>query len=48
LAAPRVNDLASVQDQIEILQTAIAHNDQAGARAIIEELVPEYNPNQSN
>jgi O-antigen biosynthesis protein WbqV len=48
LAAPRVNDLASVQDQIEILRTAIAHNDQAGAQAIIEGLVPEYNPNQSN
>ena len=48
LAAPRVNDLASVQDQIEILRTAIAHNDQAGAQAIIEGLVPEYDPNQSN
>ncbi len=48
LAAPRVNDLALVQDQIEILRTAIAHNDQAGARAVIVELLPEYSPNQSN
>jgi O-antigen biosynthesis protein WbqV len=48
LAAPRVNDLASVQDQIEILKTAIANNDQAAARSVITNLVPEYNPSQSD
>jgi FlaA1/EpsC-like NDP-sugar epimerase len=48
LAAPRVNDLTSVQDQIEILKTAIANNDQAGARSVITNLVPEYNPSQSD
>ena len=48
LAAPRVNDLASVQDQIEILKTAIVNNDQAAARSVITNLVPEYNPSQSD
>jgi len=48
LAAPRINDLASVQDQIEILRTAIANNDQAGARSVISNLVPEYNPNHGD
>jgi FlaA1/EpsC-like NDP-sugar epimerase len=48
LAAPRVNDLTSVQDQIEILKAAIANNDQAAARSVITNLVPEYNPSQSD
>jgi len=48
LAAPRVNDLEAVQHQIGILRNAIANNDQASARSVIEELVPEFNPNQSD
>ena len=48
LAAPRVNNLEAVQDQIEIIRNAIANNDQASARAVIANLVPEYNPNQSD
>lgn len=44
LAAPRVNDLAAVKSEIDTLSRAIQANDIDAARAVIFNLVPEYNP----
>jgi FlaA1/EpsC-like NDP-sugar epimerase len=44
LAAPRVNELADVTSEIKTLSNAIETNDQESARAVIFNLVPEYNP----
>ncbi|MBT4589472.1 MAG: polysaccharide biosynthesis protein, partial [Rhodospirillaceae bacterium] len=48
LAAPRLNDLAVVRSEITALSHAIEANDQDAARAVILNLVPEYNPSQNS
>ena len=44
LASPRTNNLESVTGQISRLKSALAEADEGAARAIIREMVPEYEP----
>ena len=44
LASPRAKELAAVSEQIKRLEAAVKSADEASARAIVSEMVPEYTP----
>ncbi len=46
LASPRINKLAAVNAQIDILEKAVIENDQDAALRVINDLVPEYSRSQ--